>query len=46
MMADNAYPGLQDWSALADTGLVFDETWSYRSWQERGSLDKRLMKVT
>ena len=44
VMADNAYPesALQcPWQSAAS---MFNETWSYRSWQERGSVHEKAME--
>ena len=44
VMADNSYPegALQtDWQSAAS---MFNETWSYRSWQERGSSHVKAME--
>ena len=44
VMADNAYPegALQcPWQSAAS---MFDETWSYRSWQKRGDVHERAME--
>ncbi|MDD6890590.1 MAG: alpha-L-fucosidase [Bacteroidales bacterium] len=44
VMADNSYPegALQcPWQSAAS---MFDETWSYRSWQERGSAHVKAME--
>ena len=41
-MADNAYPDYKIGVPWQTPASFFDETWSYRSWQERGSLDKKI----
>lgn len=44
VMADNAYPegALQcPWQSAAS---MFDETWSYRSWQKRGDVHEKAME--
>lgn len=44
VMADNTYPegALQaPWQSAAS---MFDETWSYRSWQERGDVNTKVME--
>ena len=44
VMADNTYPegALQaPWQSAAS---MFDETWSYRSWQERGDVTTKVME--
>ena len=42
VMADNAYPNYKIGVPWQTPASFFDETWSYRSWQERGSLDKKI----
>ena len=42
VMADNAYPDYKIGVPWQTPASFFDETWSYRSWQERGSLDKKV----
>ncbi len=42
VMADNAYPDYKIGVPWQTPASFFDETWSYRSWQERGSLDKKI----
>lgn len=42
VMADNEYPSFKldvPWQTAAS---VFDETWGYRSWQERGNVDEKV----
>ena len=42
VMADNAYPDYKIGVPWQTPASFFDETWSYRSWQGRGSLDKKI----
>ena len=42
VMADNAYPDYKIGVPWQTPASFFDETWSYRSWQERGRLDKKI----
>ena len=42
VMADNKYPESALQVAWQTAASMFDETWSYRSWQERGSLSDKV----
>ncbi len=42
VMADNEYPEYKMNTPWQTAASMFDETWSYRSWQERGSVDKKV----
>ena len=44
VMADNAYPEGSLQCAWQSAASMFDETWSYRSWQERGSAHVKAME--
>lgn len=44
VMADNKYPEGVLQSAWQTAASMFDETWSYRSWQERGSSHVKAME--
>lgn len=47
VMADNEYPGYKLGVPWQTAASMFDETWGYRSWQERGSVeDKVNEKIT
>lgn len=41
VMADNKYPEGALQTAWQSAASMFDETWSYRSWQERGDVHKK-----
>lgn len=41
VMADNTYPESALQVAWQTAASMFDETWSYRSWQERGSAESK-----
>lgn len=44
VMADNEYPNYiidKPWQTAAS---MFDETWGYRSWQKRGSVEKKALE--
>lgn len=46
VMADNAYPDYTIGTPWQTAASFFDETWGYRSWQERGSVpDKTNEKI-
>lgn len=42
VMADNEYPDYQMVMPWQTAASMFDETWGYRSWQERGSIDEKV----
>ena len=42
VMADNEYPDYKLGVPWQTAASIFDETWGYRSWQERGSLDEKV----
>ncbi len=42
VMADNAYPDYKIGVPWQTPASFFNETWSYRSWQERGDLNKKI----
>ena len=44
VMADNAYPEGSLQCAWQSAASMFDETWSYRSWQERGEAHVKAME--
>lgn len=44
VMADNAYPEASLQCPWQSAASMFDETWSYRSWQERGSAHVKAME--
>ena len=44
VMADNKYPEGVLQSAWQTAASMFDETWSYRSWQERGDVHVKTME--
>ena len=44
VMADNAYPEGALQCAWQSAASMFDETWSYRSWQERGDVHVKAME--
>lgn len=47
VMGDNFYPGFKMEVPWQTPASMFDETWGYRSWQERGSVeDKVAEKIT
>ena len=42
VMADNKIPDYKIGTPWQTAASFFDETWSYRSWQERGDVDKKV----
>lgn len=44
VMADNTYPEGSLQTAWQTAASMFDETWSYRSWQERGDVHTKAME--
>ena len=42
VMADNEYPDYKLGVPWQTAASFFDETWGYRSWQERGSIQKKV----
>lgn len=42
VMADNEYPDYQIGVPWQTAASMFDETWSYRSWQERGEVQPKV----
>ncbi|NLZ94957.1 MAG: hypothetical protein GX921_03920 [Bacteroidales bacterium] len=42
VMADNEYPDYKLGVPWQTAASIFDETWGYRSWQERGSVDDKV----
>lgn len=44
VMADNTYPEGSLQTAWQTAASMFDETWSYRSWQERGDAHTKAME--
>ena len=44
VMADNAYPEGALQTAWQSAASMFNETWSYRSWQERGDVHTKAME--
>ena len=44
VMADNSYPETALQCSWQSAASMFDETWSYRSWQERGSSHEKAME--
>lgn len=42
VMADNEYPDYQLGVTWQTAASMFDETWGYRSWQERGSVKEKV----
>ena len=42
VMADNAYPDYELGVPWQTAASMFDETWGYRSWQERGSVSDKV----
>ncbi|CQB87890.1 Alpha-L-fucosidase [Chlamydia trachomatis] len=42
VMADNEYPDYQMAMPWQTAASIFDETWGYRSWQERGSVEAKV----
>lgn len=44
VMADNKYPEGALQTAWQTAASLFDETWSYRSWQERGDVHTKAME--
>ena len=42
VMGDNAYPESALQTAWQTAASMFDETWSYRSWQERGKVEDKV----
>ena len=42
VMGDNQYPGATLQSPWQTAASMFDETWSYRSWQERGKVSDKV----
>lgn len=42
VMADNEYPDYQIGLPWQTAASMFDETWSYRSWQERGEVQSKV----
>lgn len=42
VMPDNAYPDYRMVKAWQTPASMFDETWGYRSWQERGSVEDKV----
>lgn len=44
VMADNTYPEGSLQTAWQTAASMFDETWSYRSWQERGNAHTKAME--
>lgn len=42
VMADNEYPDYQIGVPWQTAASMFDETWSYRSWQERGEIQPKV----
>lgn len=42
VMADNAYPDYKIGVPWQTAASFFHETWGYRSWQERGNLNKKI----
>lgn len=42
VMADNEYPDYQLGVPWQTAASMFDETWGYRSWQERGSVKEKV----
>ena len=42
VMADNEYPDYKIGVPWQTAASFFDETWGYRSWQERGSLEEKV----
>ena len=42
VMADNEYPDYKLGVPWQTAASIFDETWGYRSWQERGSLEEKV----
>lgn len=44
VMADNEYPDYQMAMPWQTAASIFDETWGYRSWQERGSGEAKVQE--
>lgn len=44
VMADNEYPDYKLGVPWQTAASFFDETWGYRSWQERGSVDEKVQE--
>lgn len=44
VMADNTYPEAALQAPWQSAASMFDETWSYRSWQERGDVNTKVME--
>ena len=44
VMADNTYPEAALQAPWQSAASMFDETWSYRSWQERGDVTTKVME--
>ncbi|MEL7599907.1 MAG: alpha-L-fucosidase [Proteiniphilum sp.] len=42
VMADNEYPDYQLGVPWQTAASMFDETWGYRSWQDRGSVEEKV----
>ena len=42
VMADNEYPDYKLGVPWQTAASIFDETWGYRSWQERGSIEEKV----
>ena len=42
VMADNEYPDYKLGVPWQTAASIFDETWGYRSWQERGSVNEKV----
>ncbi len=42
VLADNAYPDYEIGVPWQSAASMFDETWGYRSWQERGSVSDKV----
>lgn len=42
VMADNEYPDYKMGVPWQTAASIFDETWSYRSWQERGEVEDKV----
>lgn len=46
VMGDNQYPGATLQTPWQTAASMFDETWSYRSWQERGKVCDKVKEKT
>ena len=44
VMADNEYPDYKLGVPWQTAASIFDETWGYRSWQERGNVDDKVQE--